>query len=59
MKMFEVNIYLETSLKGPIVKDGWYAAVLEYKSKVAQPPQERILGGKRTLHTIVRAYVLS
>ena len=33
MKMFEVNIYLETSLKGPIVRDGWYAAVLEYKSK--------------------------
>ena len=31
--MFEVNIYLETSLKGPVVKDGWYAAVLEYKSK--------------------------
>ena len=33
MKMFEVNIYLETSLKGPLVKDGWYAAVLEYTSK--------------------------
>jgi ribonuclease HI len=31
--MFEVNIYLETSLKGPVIKDGWYAAVLEYKSK--------------------------
>ena len=33
MKMFEVNIYLETSLKGPAVKDGWCAAVLEYTSK--------------------------
>ncbi len=33
MKMFEVNIYLETSLKGPLVRDGWYAAILEYTSK--------------------------
>lgn len=33
MKMFRVNIYLETSLKGPLVRDGWYAAVLEYTSK--------------------------
>ena len=33
MNVFEVNIYLETLLKGPVVKDGWYAAVLEYKSK--------------------------
>ena len=31
--MFTVNIYLETSLKGPVVRDGWYAAVLEFKSK--------------------------
>lgn len=28
--MFEVNIYLETSLKGPVTKDGWCGAVLEY-----------------------------
>lgn len=27
--MFEVNIYLETSLKGPVTKTGWHAAVLE------------------------------
>ena len=31
--MFEVNIYLETSLKGPVTKDGWHAAVLEYITK--------------------------
>lgn len=31
--MFEVNIYLETSLKGPVVRDGWYAAVVEFKTK--------------------------
>lgn len=28
--MFEVNIYLETSLKGPGTREGWYEAVLEY-----------------------------
>ena len=31
--MFEVNIYLETSLKGPVTKDGWHAAVLEFVKK--------------------------
>ncbi len=28
--MFEVNIYLETSLKGPGNRKGWHASVLEY-----------------------------
>lgn len=28
--MFEVNIYLETSLKGPGTRKGWYGAVLEF-----------------------------
>ena len=28
--MFEVNIYIETSLKGPGTRKGWYAAVLEF-----------------------------
>lgn len=31
--MFEVNIYLETSLKGPGTRKGWYAAVVEYIGK--------------------------
>lgn len=31
--MFEVNIYIETSIKGPVVRDGWYAAVLEFTTK--------------------------
>ena len=31
--MFEVNIYIETSLKGPVVRDGWYAAILEFTTK--------------------------
>lgn len=28
--MFEVNIYLETSIKGPGTRKGWYASTLEY-----------------------------
>lgn len=31
--MFEVNIYLETSMKGPGTRMGWYAAVVEYQTK--------------------------
>ena len=31
--MFEVNIYLETSMKGPGTRKGWYAAVVEYQTK--------------------------
>lgn len=27
--MQEVRIYIETSLRGPCIKDGWYAAVVE------------------------------
>ncbi len=29
----EVKIYIETTLGGPCVKDGWYAALLEYRTK--------------------------
>lgn len=28
--MFEVSIYLETSIKGPGTRKGWYASTLEY-----------------------------
>lgn len=28
--MFEVSIYLETQLKGPGTRKGWYASILEY-----------------------------
>ncbi|QDW74385.1 hypothetical protein FND36_10290 [Lachnospiraceae bacterium KGMB03038] len=31
--MKEVKIYIETSLAGPCVKDGWYAAVLECQTE--------------------------
>lgn len=31
--MFKVNIYLETSMKGPGTRKGWYAAVVEYQTK--------------------------
>lgn len=35
--MFEVNIYIETSLKGPGTRKGWYAAVVEYIGKNKKP----------------------
>lgn len=31
--MEEVKIYIETSLRGPSLKDGWYAAVIECQTK--------------------------
>ena len=31
--MFQVNIYIETSIYGPAVKDGAYGYVIEYKKK--------------------------
>lgn len=31
--MEEVRIYVETSLRGPCLKDGWYAAVIECQTK--------------------------
>lgn len=31
--MFEVNVFLETSMKGPGTRQGWYAAVVEYQTK--------------------------
>ena len=31
--MFEVNVFLETSMKGPGTRKGWYAAVVEYQTK--------------------------
>ena len=31
--MFEVNIYIETSLKGPGTRKGWYAAVTECQTQ--------------------------
>lgn len=31
--MQEVKIYIETSIQGPCVKDGWYAAIMECETK--------------------------
>lgn len=42
--MFEVNIYLETSLKGPGKRKGWYAAVLEYHTKKQEVKTLEIFG---------------
>ena len=31
--MFKVDIYIETSIKGPRRRKGWYASVLEYQTR--------------------------
>ncbi|WP_268877880.1 RNase H family protein [Anaerosacchariphilus polymeriproducens] len=31
--MYEVKIFIETTIKGPRIQEGWYAAVVEYKKK--------------------------
>lgn len=31
--MFRVNVYIETSMKGPGTRSGWYAAIIEYQMK--------------------------
>lgn len=54
MKMFEVNIYLETSLKGPGTRKGWYAAVLEFiKNGKAITREDFVLEKETTYHKSV------
>ena len=50
--MFTVSIYLETSIKGPSVKDGWYAAVIEYvnKNRKAEIREDYVLEKVTTYH---------
>lgn len=50
--MFEVNIYLETSLKGPGTRKGWYAAVVEYidRRRHAQTREEFVQEEETTYH---------
>lgn len=31
--MFKVNVYIETSMKGPGIRSGWYASIIEYQMK--------------------------
>lgn len=52
--MFEVNIYLETSLKGPGKRKGWYAYVLEFiKNKKAITREEFVFEKETTYNKSV------
>lgn len=31
--MQEVKIYIETSIQGPCIKNGWYAVIMEYETR--------------------------
>ena len=42
--MQEVKIYIETSLQGPAIKDGRYAAIVEYISKSGSPITREVMG---------------
>ena len=59
--MGEVRIYIETSLRGPCLRDGWYAAVIECQTKKG-PATAGLVGMERettyyrsTLLAIVKA----
>lgn len=59
--MQEVKIYIETSLQGPCVKDGWHAVIIEYMTKKGQVQlgftemEERTTYHRSTLTAAVRA----
>lgn len=60
--MFEVNIYIETSLKGPGIRKGWYAAVVEYKTKNhgIQTREDFVMEEETTFHkSALRALIKS
>lgn len=42
--MFEVKIYIETSLQGPCTKKGYHIALVEYMKKSGEPETREILG---------------
>lgn len=48
--MFEVNIYIETSLKGPGKREGWYAAVLEFVKNGKAITREDFVQEKETTY---------
>ena len=45
--MQEVKIYIETSLQGPAIKDGRYAASVEYISKSGSPITREVMGEEK------------
>lgn len=53
--MFEISIYIETSLQGPIRKAGAYAVIIEYINKAGEPITRQIEGyeEKTTFHKSV------
>lgn len=42
--MFEVKIYIETSLQGPCTKKGYHLALVEYMKKNGEPETREVLG---------------
>lgn len=57
--MFEVNIYLETSLKGPGTRQGWYAAILEYRTQKKYGIETREIFGWESEITYHRSVLLA
>ncbi len=53
--MQKVSIYIETSLKGPCVKDGWYATTLEYVKTNGEIETRNVFGTEEetTYHRLV------
>lgn len=48
--MKEVNIYLETSMKGPGTRIGWHAAVVEYEKKNGDMETREDFGQEETTY---------
>lgn len=55
--MQEVKIFIETTLAGPCVKDGWYAAMLECQTK--KGPATMWLAGMEEKTTYYRSILLA
>lgn len=45
--MHKVTIYTETTLKGPCIKDGQYAAVIEFEKQNGQTVTRNIFGAEK------------
>ena len=55
--MREVKIYIETTLAGPCVKDGWYAAILVCQTR--KGPETRWIAGMEKKTTYHRSVLLA
>lgn len=45
--MKQVTIYIETSLQGPSVKDGKYAAIIEFINQAGEPVTREVAGAEK------------